>query len=72
MTMPYVQFDEREREREKKREERELNFIIDRAVEDGSITGAWALEDLTPTLPLPRNIIHPFRRSFQHIYFIFY
>ena len=67
MDMPYVQ---REREREIERErERELNFIIDRVVEDGSITGAWALEDLTPT---PRNIIHPFRRSFQHIYFIFY
>ena len=47
----------------------ELNFIIDRVFEDGSITGAWALKDLTPT---PRNIIHPFRRSFQHIYFIFY
>ena len=67
MAMPYVQFGARARERER---ERELNFIIDRLFEDGSITGSWALEDLTP--PRPLNIIHPFRRSFQHIYFIFY
>ena len=29
----------------------ELNFIIDRVVEDGLITGAWALEDLLPPPP---------------------
>ena len=29
----------------------ELNFIIDRVVEDDLIAGAWALEDLTPTPP---------------------
>ena len=29
----------------------ELNFIIDRVVEDGLIAGAWSLEDLTPTPP---------------------
>ena len=35
----------------------ELNFIIDRVVEDGSITGAWALKDLTPTPTPPPEIL---------------
>ena len=29
----------------------ELNFIIDRVVEDGLITVTWALDDLTPQPP---------------------
>ena len=71
MDMPYVQ---REREREIERErERELNFIIDRVVEDGSITGAWALEDLTPTPTQPPKYYPSFPSVFStYINFIFY
>ena len=61
---------EREREREREKGKRELNFIIDRVVEDGSITGAWALEDLTPTLTPPPKYYPSFRSVFST--YIFY